>query len=577
MANRNRHPLITGTLVISLGTLASRILGMVRDMATAALLGMSGGGVMDSFVTAFRIPNTFRRLFGEGALAASYLPVLSAQLEKDRRSAWRLASVLMTWLAVLLVALLAVIEGICGLVWLIRGDVPGMGLLMGLTATMMPYMLFICLAAQVAATLQALSHFSVPALAPTILNICWLIAVWGIAPRFAPDKEAQAYAIAVAVLASGVLQLAAQLLMLPRLGFRYHYDWAASRVALGEVARSMLPMTLGLAITQINTLMDSLIAWGFAAASDGPQCIPWLGSVVAYPMRQGAAASIYYGERLYEFPLAILGVAVATAIYPLLSRHAARGDHGALADDLTLGLRLVLFLGVPAGVGLAMLSQPLSRLLFQHGQFTAADTARASRVVACYALGVWAFCASTVVVRGYYALGDRITPIKIGTAMVALNLTMDLTLIWPLAEAGLAVSTTVAASVQVVILLVLFSRRKAMLDWSALSATAVRAIVATMFMALAGFGTMAALPFRAGIAGQMVRVVVPLAVSAAVYLGAYRMLRGRELGMLISGVVGPEFRRASDGGGRDSSRGRRQDIDGRGGDPESERRSGRGG
>jgi hypothetical protein len=105
----------------------------------------------------------------------------------------------------------------------------------------------------------------------------------------------------------------------------------------------------------------------------------------------------------------------------------------------------------------------------------------------------------------------------------------------------------------------------------------VRAIVATMFMALAGFGTMAALPFRAGIAGQMVRVVVPLAVSAAVYLGAYRMLRGRELGMLISGVVGPEFRRASDGGGRDSSRGRRQDIDGRGGDPESERRSGRGG
>lgn len=541
MGDRKRHPLITGTIIVSLGTLASRVLGAVRDIATAALLGMSSGGVMDAFVIAFRVPNTFRRLFGEGALAASYLPVFSAELEKDRQNAWRLASVMMTWLAVFLVALLAVVEGVCGLIWLVWGNVPGMGLLMGLTAMMMPYMLFICLAAQAAATLQALSHFSVPALAPTILNICWLIAVWGIAPRFAPDKQAQAYVVAVAVLVSGALQLGVQLLMLPRMGFRYHYDWAASRVALGTVARSMLPMTVGLAITQINTLMDSLIAWGLAAAPGGPQRIPWLASAVAYPMTQGAAASIYYGERLSEFPSALLGVSVATAIYPLLSRHAARGDQRALADDLTLGLRLVLFLGVPAGVGLVMLAQPLSRLLFEHGQFTAVDTARASRVVACYALGVWAYCASTVVVRGYYSLGDRITPIKVGAAMVALNLSMDLTLIWPLAEAGLALSTAVAASVQVAILMVIFSRRKAALDWPVLAATAARTIVATMVMALAGSATMAWLPSRPGVAGQIAAVVAPLAVSVAAYLGAYRVLRGREPGMLWSGVVGREI------------------------------------
>ena len=141
-----------------------------------------------------------------------------------------------------------------------------------------------------------------------------------------------------------------------------------------------------------------------------------LGSAVRYPLKAGAAASIYYGERLYEFPTAILGMAVAVAIYPLLSRHAARGDRRALGADLTLGLRLVLFLGVPAGVGLVMLAQPLTRLFFEHGQFTAADTARLSRVVACYALGVWAYCASTVVVRGYYALGDRLTPVKVGVS-----------------------------------------------------------------------------------------------------------------------------------------------------------------
>ena len=339
------------------------------------------------------------------------------------------------------------------------------------------------------------------------------------------DKHTQAYIVAVAVLLSGVLQLAAQLLILPRLGFRYHYDWAASRAALGAVGRAMLPMMLGLAITQINTLIDALIAWGLAAAPDGPQRIPWLASAVAYPMSQGAASSIYCSERFSEFPVALLGVSVATAIYPLLSRHAARGDQRALADDLTLGLRLVLFLGVPAGVGLVMLAQPLTRLFFEHGQFTAADTARLSRVVACYSLGVWAYCASTVVVRGYYALGDRLTPVKVGAAMVVLNLSTDLTLIWPLAEAGLALSTAVAASVQVVVLMVLFSRHKAALDWPTLAATAARTVLATLVMASAGYATLAMLPARPGLGGQASRVAAPLAASLAAYLAAYRARR----------------------------------------------------
>ena len=532
-----RHPLIRGTVVTSLGTLASRVLGMVRDMAMANFLGMSGGGVMDAFVTAFRIPNTFRRLFGEGALAASYLPVLSAELEQSRAAAWRLASVTMTWLALLLTALVAIAEGVCGLVWLVWGDLPGMGLLLGLTAVMMPYMLLICLAAQAAATLQALSHFSIPALAPILLNVCWLIAIGWVAPRFAPSPAAGAYVVAVAVLVSGVLQLAVQLLMLSRLGFRYDYHWAASRKAIGEVLRAMLPMTLGLAVTQINTLVDSLIAWGLAAAPDGSQRIAWLGSAVRYPLTQGAAASIYYAERLYEFPLAILGVAVATAIYPLLSRHAARGDHRSLGSDLTLGLRLVIFLGIPAGVGLMILAQPLSRLLFQHGRFTGEDTIRASRVVACYALGVWAYCASAVIVRGYYALGDRLTPLRIGAAMVGLNISLDLLLIWPLAEAGLAVSTTVAASIQVLILMRLFSRQKAPLGWPELAATTVRTLLATAVMAAAGCAAIAMLPARPGLAGQIAAVLVPFAASAAAYVGTYCCLRGQEVRMLLSGVV----------------------------------------
>ena len=536
MPRRDRHPLITGARVTSLGTLASRLLGMVRDMATAALLGLSGGGVMDAFVIAFRIPNLFRRLFGEGALAASYLPVLTAQLEEDRNAAWQLVSVGMTWLAVLLVGVVLVAETACGLAWLAWGDVPGVGLLVGLSAVLMPYVLFICLAAQLAATLHALSHFSTPALVPVVLNVCWLVAAWVVAPCFAPDKQAQAYVLAASVLVAGVLQLGIQVPVLRALGFRFDYNWATSRAAMGRIVRAMGPMVLGLAITQINTIADSLIAWGLAATPGGPQRIDWLGGTVRYPMQQGAAAAIYYGERLYQFPLGILGLAVATAIFPLLSRHAARGDHRQLGADMTLGLRLVLFLGFPAGVGLVMLAEPLARLLFERGEFTPHDTARTARMIATYASGVWAYCALPVLVRGYYALGDRMTPVRVGVVVVGLNLTLNLVLIWPLAEAGLAVATAVSAAVQASLLAVLFSRRKSPLDWPILGATTARTALATLVMAAAGYTTLHFLPPTDGFLNELARVFVPLVAGMAVFLATHWLLGGRELGMLVSGV-----------------------------------------
>ena len=535
MAGSKRHPLIAGARVTSLGTLVSRILGMVRDMATAALLGLSGGGVMDAFVIAFRIPNLFRRLFGEGALAASYLPVLSAELEKNRAGAWQLVSVGLTWLAILLVVLVVLAEGVCGLVWLVWGDVPGVALLVGLAAVMMPYLLFICLAAQVAATLHALSHFSVPALVPAVLNLCWIFAAWIVAPHVTDDKHAQAYVLAVSVLIAGLLQLGIQLPVLRASGFRFDYNWAASRAALGQIARAMGPMVLGLTITQINTLADSLIAWGLASAEGPAQRIAWLPGEVHYPMRQGAAATIYYGERLYQFPLGILGMAVATAIFPLLSRHAARGDHRKLGHDLALGLRMVLLLGVPAGVGLIMLADPLARLLFQRGEFTADDAARTARMIACYASGVWAYCALPVVVRGYYALGDRMTPVRVGLAAVGLNLTLNLLLIWPLAEAGLAVATSVAAGGQVLLLVAIFSRRKTPLPWWPLAATAGRTVRATLFMAAAGYTALELIEPATGLANQLARVFVPLIAGTALFFATHWLFNRQELRLLLGG------------------------------------------
>jgi len=531
----NRHPLIAGTLITSLGTFLSRVLGMLRDMATASLLGLAGGGVMDAFVIAFRIPNLFRRLFGEGALTASYLPVLTAQWETDRRVARQLASVVVVLLAVFLTGLVALGELLFGAIWWFWGDVEGVGLLTGLSAVMLPYLLLICLAAQLTTMLYAAGHFTVPALTPMVLNIVWLAAAWLAAPWFAPSQTAQAYVLAAAVVAAGAAQVAVQLPMLRRLGYRFDYDWTAAREGLGRIGRNMAPMLIGLAVTQVNTFNDSLIAWGLARSPNDPLRIPWLGDALRYPMEQGAAAALYYGERLYEFPLGIVGTAVAVAIFPLLSRHAAHGDRRRLGADMTLGLRLVFCLSVPAGVGLYLLAEPIVRLLFERGQFGPGDTMRAVATVAWYATGVWAFCAAQVVVRGFYALNQCGTPVRVAAWIVGLNLALNFTLIWPLAEGGLALSTSIASTVQVLVLVTIFACRHAPLQWRKLAAAVARTLLAAAAMAAAVWWVAGCLPNDQRLADRLVQVGAPILAGMAVYAGAYRLLGGRELGMLLDG------------------------------------------
>ena len=484
-------------------------------------------------------PNLFRRLFGEGVLAVSYLPVLSATLERDRRDAWRLASVVLLRLTVLLLVLVVLGELVLAGIGAVASDFPEIRMFVSLAAIMLPYTLLICLTAQVAATLHALGQFALPALVPTILNICWLIAVLVVAPFVSSDKIVQAQVLASAVLLAGMLQLAVQVPALRRFGFRFDYDPQAVQYGLNQIVRAMGPMVLGLMVTQINTLMDSLIAWLLAAPQGAEPTIAWLGDV-PYPMEQGAVAALYYGERLYQFPLGILGIAVATAIFPLLSRHAARNDHQSLSEDLTLGIRLVLFLGIPAGVGLILLSQSLARLLYERHEFTPADTLRTARVIACYAVGVWAYCALPVLVRGFYALGDRLTPVRVGVTVVAVNFSLNLILIWPLAESGLAVATTIGASLQVVALAVIFSRTKNRLDWRAVTETVLRTLVATSGMAAGFYGTTLILPAGTSFVANLIEVLVPFTVAVIAYLVAAWLLRASELSLLFVSSSGDD-------------------------------------
>ena len=476
---------------------------------------------MDAFVVAFRLPNLFRRLFGEGALTAAFLPVFVEALRQDRRAAWKLATVTVTLLAVVLVAIVLLLEAaLAAIAWGWRLDADA-ALLVSLTSLMLPYVVLVCVAALLSGVLYGLNHFAAPALAPAILNVGWLAAAWFVAPRVTSDPSSRAHVLAVAIVLSGLLQVAVQLPPLFRLGFHFDYDWPAARDRLSTIVRRMLPMLFGLSVTQLNAFLGSLIAWGLASPAGRGEPIRWLHAAVWYPLDQGAAAAIYCGERIFQFPIGMLGMAVATVIFARLSEHAARGKRSLVGRDLTLGLQLTTYLAVPATVGMILLAEPIASLLFERGHVTPEDTLRVARVIECYAVGVLGACALPVVIRGYYALAELVTPVRVAAWCVGLNLLLTLALLWPLAEAGLALATSLVSTVQAAVLVAIFHARHVRLSGGRLAASLARTCALTAGMAACGW--LARRAVEATLGRDAAWAIVPAVCMAC---GAFYLLAG---------------------------------------------------
>lgn len=533
--------------VVSL-TILSRVLGAVRDMATAGLFGL--GPVMDAFSVAFRIPNLARRLFGEGALAAAFVPAFAREYDRSaahgRISAWQLTSAVLALLACVLGGL--VLAGELLLIpWAARASPTNeSGLLAGLLAVMLPYAVLICLAAQVSAVLQGLDRFGWPAFMPSLLNLCWLGGLIA-AGRLAPgDQIAQAYVVAGSILVAGCLQLGVQWWVLRSAGFRFHWNWSPVWNEVGGLVRAIVPVTFALSITQINSILDSLIAWSFSRPLDGEPRMPLPGAP-RWPLEPGAVSSLYFGERVYQFPLGVFGVALSTVLFPLLARHAARGDYRQLRADLSLSLRLVACIGIPASLGLVLVAEPLTRTVLQHGEFGAADAARTAAMITAYGLGVWAYCGIPVLFRSFYAIGDRAAPLRVGLLAVLLDTVLNLTLIWPLGERGLAFSTAISAAVQVAFLCWLLQRRIGPIEWGPLRRTTIKTLIASGVMVLVCLAIQEFQPEwtsllaatawggpRWGRAlGNLLVLVIPVGLAIGAFLAAARALRLEEVWLLI--------------------------------------------
>lgn len=424
-------------------TFASRLAGLARDAVLSRVFG--AGAAMDAFAFGFMVPNLFRRLFGEGALTASFLPAYTRLADGDPAAARRLATLVVGGAMVLLGGMVLVSEL---LVWrlAVAGSIEPLPA--RLLMIMLPYAPLVCATALLGAMLQARNRFGPTAAAPILLNLAVVAVSLGVAGETGIERGI--VSVAIAVLCAG----AAQVLW---------SWWALRRATAGEipestsdsvsattratgrreaagVVRRALPMVVGLGVLQLNTLLDGVIAsWPTAV---GPTVLG-----VDYPLQPGSMATLSWAQRLYEFPLGVFGIAVATAIFPALSRLA--GDPEGFRATLQRGVRLVLFLGLPASAGLALVATPLTAVVLEGRAFTAADTSATAGILAAYACAVWAYSLNQVLVRGCYARGDTRTPVRIGISLVGLNATLNLLLIWtPLGVAGLAASTAICAMLQ---------------------------------------------------------------------------------------------------------------------------------
>lgn len=416
--------LMRSGLVVSAMTMLSRVMGLVRDVVIAALLGAGNGA--DAFFVAFKIPNFLRRLFAEGAFNQAFVPVLS---EVATRGSKREVRELLDAVAGSLAAVLALITAVAMLAapWLVWLFAPGFGrdpAKLALTADMLrltfPYLLLISLTAFAGSTLNTWNRFAVPAFTPVLLNLALIGSALLLTPLFAEP----AMALAWGVLIAGLAQLAFQVPFLARLGLlpRPWPDFAHAGVR--RILRLMVPALFGVSVSQINLLLDTVLASLLAAGS-----VSWL----------------YYSDRLVELPLGVFGIAIGTVILPALSKRHAEQSREHFSAMLDWAIRSVLLLGLPAALALVVLAEPLLISLFHYGAMTEHDITMAAMSLRAYAVGLVAFMLIKVLAPGFFARQDTKTPVKVGIVAMVANMVFNLILIWPLAHAGLALATALSA------------------------------------------------------------------------------------------------------------------------------------
>ena len=519
--------------VIGAATMASRILGLVRDQVLAFLFG--AGDQMDAYNIAFRIPNLVRDLFAEGAMSAAFVPTFTRTLTKEgRERAWRLGNLVVN--ALLLATGLIVVAGMVFAVPITTAfagayaEVPGkLELTVSLTRIMFPFLALVAVATALMGMLNSLHRFFVPAMSPAMFNVGSIVCTIGLAPVMPALGLPVITAPAIGVLVGGLLQMAVQWPSLRREGYRYQPVLDVRDEGLRRVLVLMGPGVVGLAAVQINLLVNSILATGEGTS---------------------AVSALNYAFRLMYLPIGIFGVSIATAVVPTLSRQAALNDAAGMRDTISSGLRMMLMLNVPATVGLVVLATPIVALIFEHGAFTRAHTAATAAALAFYSPGLVGYSAVKIAVPSFYSLRDSRTPVLVSGVTVLMNVVLNISLVRVMGFTGLALGTAASAIFNAAALLWLLRSRLGGLDERRIAASFVRICAASAFMGLAAWGTDAALaawlPSRS-VPVMALRVGSSIAAGLLVLDVAARLVRAQEFNearALVLARLRPAKRRA---------------------------------
>ncbi len=429
---------------VSLLTLVSRITGLVRELLIASTFGASA--MTDAFNVAFRIPNLFRRLFAEGAFSQAFVPVLAANKAQHGEAETKLLidriATLLTW-----ALLLTCVAGVAGAPFLVyamasglKQDPRGFEAAVFMTRWMFPYIGFMSLVALSSGVLNTWRRFAVPAATPVLLNVAMIAAAWLGAPWFKAHGIEPVYALAVGVIAGGVLQLAVQVPALLQLGLlpKIRLNWAAANEAWAQpatksVAKLMVPALLGVSVAQISLLINTQIASHLT-----PGSVSWL----------------TYADRLMEFPTAMLGVAIGVVLMPQLAAAKAANDPEKYSNMLDWGLRIVVLLAVPCAVALLTFAQPLVATLYHYGAFTERDVAQTTTALMGYGAGLVGLVAIKVLAPGFYASQDIKTPVRIAIVVLVITQLMNYAFVPYLQHAGLALAIGIGALINALWLLI---------------------------------------------------------------------------------------------------------------------------
>ncbi len=418
--------LLKSLAAVSSITMISRVLGFVRDTIIARIFG--AGMATDAFFIAFKLPNLLRRIFAEGAFSQAFVPILAEYKSQQGEEATRTFIAYVSGLLTLVLALVTVL-GMLAAPWVIWATAPGFTdtpekfkLTSDLLRVTFPYILLISLSSLAGAILNTWNRFSVPAFVPTLLNVSMIIFALFLTPYFDPPVMALGWA----VLAGGLAQLLYQLpslkkigmLVLPRLSLRDSGVW--------RVMKQMLPAILGVSVSQISLIINTIFASFLVAGS-----VSWM----------------YYADRLMELPSGVLGVALGTILLPILSKTYASKDRHEYSRILDWGLRLCFVLVLPCSLALAILSEPLTVSLFQYGQFSAFDASMTQRALVAYSLGLLGIIMIKVLAPGFYAQQNIRTPVKIAIFTLTVTQLLNLVFIGPLAHAGLALAISAGACI----------------------------------------------------------------------------------------------------------------------------------